>query len=48
MNAALSSITLEYYFGLTEKYHLTISEGGLSQEMNFVMGNLKAFYEYLR
>lgn len=25
MNTALSTITLEYYFGLTEKYHLTIS-----------------------
>jgi len=47
-NDALSTVTVEYYFGLSEKYDLTISNDGLSHDMAFVMANVKGFYDYLR
>ena len=47
-NAPLSSLTMEYYFGLSEKYQLTISQTDLSYDIAFVVGNIKGFYEYLR
>jgi hypothetical protein len=43
----LSKLSLEYYFGLSEKYALTISETDLSYDLKFVIGNLKGLFDYL-
>lgn len=47
-NIAFSLVSLEYYFGLSEKYQLTVRDDSLTYDMKFVIGNIKGFYDYLR